>query len=486
MLAEQLADAKAKRQRQLINLICILSAICLLAIMIIVGFSYYQTWQHNRTPLSTTMSSKNSPVPSLATNLEHPIGNDEALRLRYFEILNEYEGRLEPKLKQINLAHWDKTRYEHLSTLKDKSIVAFGNSDYANALVYIGSLKQLAQESIDVSVAQFEIALSDARRAYLADDYDRAKQQIDHALLLDSSSVSAKELALQIDKMPEILRLNKEIDITKTANNHERELSLIDQLIAFDHPKRDVAVQRKQQLLGHIKQAKFNAYIKQFDNAIRQDDEAIARHKWQQAKAVLPAHQDLPRLAEVLQALVQKHQLQRYQQAIKTAIATDDWSTAKQQLVLLLSQLPTDQWAQDMLHKSNNIIALQQQMDGYIAHPYRLSNAQISAPVKATLQQADALLDASQRLKEQTQILSELLEKVNQNIAVDIVSDNKTHIIVRGIGVVGTVKNKTIQLIPGQYQFEGKRTGFKSKLIDVLLSYDKTNYRLEVICDEPI
>ena len=68
----------------------------------------------------------------------------------------------------------------------------------------------------------------------------------------------------------------------------------------------------------------------------------------------------------------------------------------------------------------------------------------------------------------------------------EVVSDNQTNIIVRGVGVVGITLSKTIQLTPGRYKFEGKREGYKSKLIDVLIPYDKTSYRLSVICDEPI
>jgi len=75
---------------------------------------------------------------------------------------------------------------------------------------------------------------------------------------------------------------------------------------------------------------------------------------------------------------------------------------------------------------------------------------------------------------------------MNKKVSVEIISDNQTNIIVRGVGVVGITQSKTIQLTPGRYKFEGKREGYKSKLIDVLISYDKTSYRLNVICDEPI
>ena len=75
---------------------------------------------------------------------------------------------------------------------------------------------------------------------------------------------------------------------------------------------------------------------------------------------------------------------------------------------------------------------------------------------------------------------------MNKKISVEIVSDNQTNILVRGVGIVGITQLKTIQLTPGHYTFEGKRKGFKSKLIDVLIHYDQTSYRVSIRGDEPI
>jgi hypothetical protein len=61
-----------------------------------------------------------------------------------------------------------------------------------------------------------------------------------------------------------------------------------------------------------------------------------------------------------------------------------------------------------------------------------------------------------------------------------------TNIQVRGIGKIGRILNKTIQLKPGYYTFEGPRDGFKSKLLQVLIPYNKNNYSVRIICDESI
>ena len=67
-----------------------------------------------------------------------------------------------------------------------------------------------------------------------------------------------------------------------------------------------------------------------------------------------------------------------------------------------------------------------------------------------------------------------------------VTSDNMTDIQVRGIGKLGLIHNKTIELKPGYYTFEGTRNGFKSKLLQVLIPYNKNNYSVRIICDESI
>ncbi|MEQ8938939.1 MAG: hypothetical protein RLT30_09585, partial [Gammaproteobacteria bacterium] len=79
-----------------------------------------------------------------------------------------------------------------------------------------------------------------------------------------------------------------------------------------------------------------------------------------------------------------------------------------------------------------------------------------------------------------------LIDNMNKKVDVVVKSDNKTNVLVRGVGIVGMTDSKTIQLKPGSYKFEGKREGYKSKLIDVLVPYDKNQMQLTVVCDEPI
>lgn len=477
MFEQKLADAKAKRWRQFIRLTAILLVISLLVVIVFVLF--YCCRAAPPEAITRAMSEQQIVEPEL-----QPIVNDE-LRLHYLQSLTEYENIIKPQLEKVDVVQWDKVRHDRLLILEDQAIENFGVSDYAGALTYIEETKQLAQVLIDDSAAQFNLAFADAQTAYSANDYDMAKMYIDKALMLDSSAVPANALYAKIAQLPEILLLKEKIDIAKIENDYQKEIDLLAQLLKLD-PQRSESVQRQQTLHKAIKEANFASYVQQFYQSIKQGELATAQQRLQQAKNIFPTHQDMLRLTQVLQEMQQKHRLDNYQQTAQTAMADDDWLVAKQQLELLLGQLTADQWTQDMLVKSNTIIALHRQLDEYIANPYRLVDQQISAQARDKSSIAKTLLDDSPSLHEKIESIDELLEKTSKKKEIEIISDNQTHILVRGVGVIGMINKKVIKLAPGNYVFEGKKKGFKSKLINLLLAYDKNNYRLEIICDEPI
>jgi hypothetical protein len=92
----------------------------------------------------------------------------------------------------------------------------------------------------------------------------------------------------------------------------------------------------------------------------------------------------------------------------------------------------------------------------------------------------------SSGLKKQIDQLDNLIATFNRLIPVKVMSDNMTDVRIRGIGKLGVILHKTIQLKPGNYTFEGTRKGFKSKLLQVLIPYDQNNYSVSIICDESI
>jgi len=490
MLEQKLVEAKANRHKQFIILVIVFVSISILSGGLIFFTSYYQTNTDAIFPDLAKEIEKNIEAVSPAESRTIPQAipqaiEDKQLRQSYIDALNDYENNIKPELNKIDLSSWDKPRSDRLATLQEDALSRFTIADYAGALSYLAELKQLAQAMIADSQQQFAEAFSNAQEAYDADNYNDARFHIDNALMLNNQSEEAVTLSNKIDKLPDILPLLDKANTARVENNYEKELVLIKDIIQLV-PERASTVERKRELVGIINRKNFNSNIDQSYKAIEQGNAEKAKQSLMAAKRIYPKRREIGDVTLAIQKLEKNQRLEKYQQAAQTAIAADDWVTVKQQLELALRERVDDKQIQKSLADATAIIILRNDLDQYIDNPYRLSNRLVVSTAQARIAEARPFIDVSPSLNKKTETLSRLIESMSKKVAVEIISDNQTNIIVRGVGIVGITQSKTIQLAPGRYKFEGKREGYKSKLIDVLISYDKISFRLSVICDEPI
>jgi len=485
MLEQKLAEAKANRHKRFINLIIGFVTISLVSGGIVFYISCCRINPEEAETIFPNLAKKTEKNIVPVSPAQSPVISDEQLRQSCIDALNDYENNIKPELNRIDLSRWDKTRSDHLTTLQKEALSRFSIADYEGALNYIEELTQLAQTMIADSQLQFKETFSNAQDAYDADSYNEAKLQINNALILNNQSEEAAMLSDKIDKLPDILPLLEKVNTARVENNNEKELSLIKEIIKII-PERESAIERKRELVGIIDRNNFKANITQSYKAIEQSNVEKAKQKLIAAKKIYPDRREIGDLTIAIQKLEKEQRLEEYQQAAQAAMASDNWVVAKQQLELALRERVDDKQIQMSLANATKIVDLINEIDQNIDNPYRLSNKLVASNANARIAEAKLFLNISPSLNEKSDALSRLLESMNINISVEIVSDNQTQIIVRGVGVVGITQSKIIQLKPGHYKFEGKREGFKSRLIDVLIPYDKTSYRLNVICDEPI
>jgi hypothetical protein len=485
ILEQKLAEAKAKRRKRFIILAIGFVTISLLSGAVVFFTSCCQTNPKKTEAVFSDLDKEIEKNVVAVSPVQSQTMPDQQLRQSYIDALNDYENSIKPELNKIDLTKWDKPRSDRLALLQEEALSKFSIADYTSALSYMEELNQLAQAMIADSQQQFEEALSNAQGAYDEDNYYGANFHIANALMLNNQSEEAATLSSKIDNLLGILPLLEKANTARVENNNEKELSLIEEIIKLA-PERESALKRKRVLVDIIDRNNFKSNIARSYRAIEQSNMGRAKQSLIAAKKIYPNRQEIGDVTIALQELEKKQRLEKYQQAAQTAIASDDWITAKQQLELVLRERVDDKLIQKSLANATMIIALMNEFDQYIDSPYRLSNKLVSSKAKANIAEANTFVDVSPSLNRKTEILSHLIESMNKKVSVEVISDNQTYIIVRGVGIVGITQSKTIQLTPGRYKFEGKRKGFKSKLIDVLISYDKTSYQLSVICDEPI
>ena len=92
----------------------------------------------------------------------------------------------------------------------------------------------------------------------------------------------------------------------------------------------------------------------------------------------------------------------------------------------------------------------------------------------------------SPTLTRQRAALEAMLQDYTTPLEIIVLSDTHTFVEVKSVGQVGAVAEKTIQLLPGDYIFEGKRKGFVTIRVPVALRPGDSGKRISVIADEQI
>ncbi|WP_292748297.1 hypothetical protein [Methylophaga sp. UBA3613] len=411
--------------------------------------------------------------------------DSETLRQQYLEAYAHFENTIKPELNKIDLPKWNEPLADRLNANESAAIEQFGEAKYAQANATLDALIKLAETAISDSQNQFESAMQNAQQAFDDNQYEQAKTAISKALMLDSSSNQASALAERIEQLPEIASLVEQIEVANVENNPQTELRLINQLLTLT-PEREALKQRAQALQTTLNNQKFQSLISQSYAAIDDGRIEAAKSALSQARNI---YSNRVELSDVNTAIQQYEKNQRIQSGLTNAAkaeSNDNWQAVKTNLEQVVKENPNNQSATEKLTMANNILSLDKQIDDYLKSPYRLSNSQLAEQARAAINAAAAYRNQSLSLTRKSRELETVLTAVNQTVPVEVRSDNQTHILVRGVGNVGVVDSKVIQLKPGQYTFEGKRQGYKSKLVEVTIPYDVNRFSLTLVCDEPI
>tara|TARA_R100000687_G_scaffold73_2_gene57 strand:- start:580 stop:2016 length:1437 start_codon:yes stop_codon:yes gene_type:complete len=478
MIHQKIAEAKLAKRKLFFKTLLIIILLSVFCVALILWASVPKT-------RSTSVETE-QPLDIVESSPQENGNQDsETLRQQYLEAYAHFENTIKPELNKIDLPKWNEPLADRLNANESAAIEQFGEAKYAQANATLDALIKLAETAISDSQNQFESAMQNAQQAFDDNQYEQAKTAISKALMLDSSSNQASALAERIEQLPEIASLVEQIEVANVENNPQTELRLINQLLTLT-PEREALKQRAQALQTTLNNQKFQSLISQSYAAIDDGRIEAAKSALSQARNI---YSNRVELSDVNTAIQQYEKNQRIQSGLTNAAkaeSNDNWQAVKNNLEQVVKENPNNQSATEKLTMANNILSLDKQIDDYLKSPYRLSNSQLAEQARAAINAAAAYRNQSLSLTRKSRELETVLTAVNQTVPVEVRSDNQTHILVRGVGNVGVVDSKVIQLKPGQYTFEGKRQGYKSKLVEVTIPYDVNRFSLTLVCDEPI
>lgn len=415
-------------------------------------------------------------------------GSDEepsAAREAFLAALEEYERDLQPRLADVDLEAWDPKRAEALRGGRETALDHFSRGEFSAARETLEVLRGEAEQLLRRRDEALARALAAAGAAYESGDHDEARRGVEQALVLDRESAEALALQERVARLPEILPLLEEARVARVENRPEKERRVLDAILDRDPGREDVR-RRRDELAGALRSQRYEALIRRARAELAKEDSKALRATLAEAGRAAPGRSESAALRKDLKALERRQRLEKALQQARLAQDADDWTRAGQHFAAALKESPGLPEARDGAETARQVLNLQAKLDRALKSPYRLASTAVADALRKTLQQAKAYRGQSPSLREKAGRLESLLEQMGREVPVAIRSDGHTDIRVRGIGEVGVTAGRTIRLRPGDYVFEGRRKGYKSKLLEVRVPYDQAAAPVTVICDEPI
>lgn len=489
MLEEKLRQASESSTTQRNRVLLFLLGFLAICVVVIVMVSLFNTETEKVSSRQTLAVNKNQPTVKQSTlapsGLEQSTVDQSGLRTQFMQRMQAYESKLEPEIAGANLKIWNPEKDVELASQKQATISSFAMGDYADALEKVTQLDVLTRSILSQRQELFDAAMDRAKQGLGADDYTQARLHITKALQLKPGDLQAQAVEKKIEVLPELIRVLKQADVAKVENNPDKEYLYLAEAVNMA-PDRVGLKQRRDLLAESIREKQFSLLISRALVSVENNEIAAARLNYKKAAALFPGRSELGILNQAIDKRAAELDLKQLVRQGKKAIAEDDWSRAKSLYLEGSKRHHKDKRVLDGLQLSNRMVSLQQSVASYINQAERLASRNIFAAAQNTVRQADIFASNSKSLTAQSAELKGLLAKMSVKLPVYVKSDNQTYILVRGVGKIGLTSGREIRLKPGLYTFEGSRSGYKSKLVELRLPVGVTSLKVEVICDERI
>ena len=409
----------------------------------------------------------------------------ERAREQFKDDLAAFQADIEPQVTDPAFAIWNADARRDIIDAKTGAVDLFAQGAYAAAVEQLGQARQDAETQIARRDQAFQTAFGEARTAYAADAADAAALAISRASALKPDDPATQELAGKIARLPDVLSAIGEARVARTENNLAREADALERVLELD-PGRTEQANRLEQVRKTIRDRDFADHVSEGFRAVDNGNVAAGRRGLEAARSIYRDRNEIAALADAIEKLAREQEFRRLVAEAEKARAVDDWRAAEDFYARAGAIEPDDPKVNGGYSLAGEVLALDRQVSAHLDSPGRLSSEKVAEAARGTISRVRDIEELSPGLAARARELASLVAAYETKVPVRILSDGVTHISVRGVGQVGATDDRVIELRPGSYTFEGKRPGFRSKLVMVDIPPGADELVLEIYPDERI
>jgi hypothetical protein len=235
-----------------------------------------------------------------------------------------------------------------------------------------------------------------------------------------------------------------------------------------------------------LHQQRVDQLLNQIARALTQGDAGVAGAALRQLRSLDPKTPEIPKLEADLAQLEEEIAFAMAMRAIDQFAAADKWAEAYEVATANQKHFQNYEKFQqraNFVGRVNNLISSSAKM---LAAPDQLIRSSRQKQAAKLIADAETAQSFSPTLTRQRAALETMLQDYTTPLEIIVLSDTHTFVEVKSVGQVGAVGQKTIQLLPGDYIFEGKRKGFVTIRVPVALRPGDSGKRISVVANEQI
>ena len=386
------------------------------------------------------------------------------------------------ELERFNLKDWNPVKRQELDDLikNGESMHRLRRYFEANKL-----FKEIIIQSNDINSLIPKILENKIQNGYLLLEKSKALNAIEsfsYALKIEPQNEEALKGMKTATNFDRVQSLFIQADEFETLGQNADALDTYYKIIQLD-PSATKAQYAINRIQLNEKEIKYKQFYNKGQTLLQSKKFKEAEESFQEAHKIFPKREEIKdALSEALRAKTD-HFINKYITRARVASKQHDWPNAIKDYNKALKLDNSLKEAKKELAYSIKRDKLNQQVVDILNNeeqPLKYSTFEHTKNIlKLALTYKDKPAVASQIDK-----LNNILAEMKRKVPVLIISDGKTYIQLENNIDLGSFKSEKIMLDPGEYLFLGTRTGFHEVFKNFIISTDKKDNRVYIICKQ--
>tara|TARA_A100001015_G_scaffold299313_1_gene383207 strand:- start:3830 stop:5311 length:1482 start_codon:yes stop_codon:yes gene_type:complete len=450
---------------------------------IVASLSQPEQISDNKNPESVKKPEK--AVPDSKITEPYSSGDDEKLKNQYESKLEEFEATYANKIEDAGNTKWKSNELVKIVEKKNKSLNDYSRKNYLVALEKINGASSLAKTYFKEREEEYTKYFKKANVYFVSRDLQNASDSIIKTIEVKKTD-EAERLQKQILRLPEIIDIENSIATLKNAGRYKDEIKELEKILQI-LPKNSEYKNRLSYLNSQMRTGKLASLLEKTHKAFEDGRYAEAKEILGKAIRIDPQNMDIKNLDQKIQTAELRIKIEKLVDIANKHKADDQWKPRLDALQKASLMDKDNDYLKGELKIAKEIVLIQDEVEKVLAKKDILLKQKSRNRMSQFVSASDRVEELSPSLNRKLMQLENVLKEYSKKLDVMLVSDGKSKVIVRRVGVVGTFKEKTIKLSAGNYVLEASREGYKSKSVSISIDpKNKNNLSFDIRTDERI